>query len=571
MQTQAGKVSLVDGQQSYVITFPIPFAVVPTSFLPSIFIPDNAGEVLAVSVDLSALTRTGVTVWLSAPPSSASNGGYVSWRASNVPVGFPTQAGQVAGNTALVVGQQSYQITFPIQFASIPTNFQAAVQMVDDSGEVFYANPDLSTLTPRGVVVYLSGTPTAASAGSRINWLADGQPVQAAIPDASLTGRVPLASGERSYAVRFSTPFAAVPTSIALTVMIPGSSGEVLDASVDWSSLTAAGFTIWLNGDPTNASLGGFINWTAQGTPITTSSDPTSMTVVQLFHRMARRAKGGDFTKLSMTEQTDLVESANAALQRLYDALPAYFRELTEGFILPGPLALTNVDVIQHSKVVPPNTFTKAQTGATVRLDGDPQWNQVLNTGSLMNPYMGATGTVAGTVYGDAIYSDIHPLDRIIGNPRFSNQGIYPINPMNAMRGYGQAPWLYQQSIGVPLAWWVQTFGASQGHEPFVVLKFAPLPNQAYPVNIRMGFWPKRLTLTDYQNAATVVCPRQFIEPCLLPLCIAELQSTPIWESRSAQDDERVQKRADEALQYLADQTAQVGAPSNRVFCPIGF
>ena len=167
MQTQAGKVSLVDGQQSYAITFPIPFAVTPTSFLPSIFIPDNAGEVLAVSVDLSTLTRTGVTVWLSAPPSSASNGGYVSWRASNVPVGFPTQAGQVAGNTSLVAGQQSYQITFPIQFAAIPTNFQAAVQMVDDSGEVFYANPDLSTLTPRGVVVYLSGIPTAASAGSR--------------------------------------------------------------------------------------------------------------------------------------------------------------------------------------------------------------------------------------------------------------------------------------------------------------------------------------------------------------------------------------------------------------------
>ena len=58
------------------------------------------------------------------------------------------------------------------------------------------------------------------------------------------------------------------------------------------------------------------------------------MTITQLVHRIARRARGGDFTKLGLTEQMDVLEAANSALQQVYNILPIYFKEMTVGFTL---------------------------------------------------------------------------------------------------------------------------------------------------------------------------------------------------------------------------------------------
>lgn len=86
--------------------------------------------------------------------------------------GLPPASSLQKGVMPLVVGQQSYVIVFPVAFAAAPSYFDAPVQMVNSTGEVFTAEPDLTTLTAAGVTVWLSGIPTGASTGSRINWLA---------------------------------------------------------------------------------------------------------------------------------------------------------------------------------------------------------------------------------------------------------------------------------------------------------------------------------------------------------------------------------------------------------------
>ncbi len=387
-------------------------------------------------------------------------------------------------------------------------------------------------------------------------------------------GTIALIDGQQSYSIIFNPAFDQVPVNVFLTLAMPNSSGESFSISFDVSSLTENGVTAWLSGIPSAASVGGYIYWEATDIPTSTptpsvTTNQGGITVPQLFHRIGRRSRTGDYTKLSLTEQTDILEAANAALQKLYNALPVYFKELTEGFVLPAPLAISGVGVTQYSKVVTANTFTSAQFGCTVQLDGDPQWNQVIGTGLLLNPYMGGTGTVGGTVYGDAIFSDIYPLDRIIGNPRFPNQGGWPVGPITQIQSFGQPNWIYQQSIGTPVSWWTQTFGQSQGHAPFVVIKFAPLPNQAYPVNVRIGFWPKRLTFADYQNGATVVVPSQFIEPCFIPGCLEAFMSSPAWLVRG--DEDRVWQNARDGENFLRQQPGQIGAPSNKVGTPLGY
>lgn len=295
-----------------------------------------------------------------------------------------------------------------------------------------------------------------------------------------------------------------------------------------------------------------------------------SITTVQLFHRMGRRTRAGDFTRLSFTEKDDLLEAANAALQQIYNALPIYFKEQTQGFVLPGPIKISGVGVTQYGKVVTGITFTAAQFGQTVVLAGDPGWNQIIGTNQLLNPFMGATGTTTGTIYGNALFSSTYPFDRIIGDPQFADQSTWSMVRASIYRGNAAPNWFLQQSVGRPVAWWTQTYGQDQGQTtPFLCLRFAPAPDQAYAVNVRMGFWSNRLTLADYQNATSLVVPDQFIETALIPLALAALKGSPCWLVRG--DEKDVTANAIDAIAFLKNQPAQVGAPSNRVFTPCGY
>ncbi len=382
-----------------------------------------------------------------------------------------------------------------------------------------------------------------------------------------VTGRTPLVVDQQSYDITFSPPFLVAPTSFYPALQMPDENAEVF--YVDYTNLTPTGATLVLSGLPTSLSLGGYITWQANG--VTGSSASSGITVSQLFHRIGRRSRTGDVTKLSMTEITDVLDAANFGLQKLYNALPVYFKEQTQGFALAAP-ATISTSVTQYSKAVTASTFTTAQIGCTVQLDGDKQWNQIIGTETLLNPYMGATGTVSGTVYGDAITSDTYPLDRIIGNPRFPNRDQWPINPLNqGWPGQMYGWWLGYNSIGVPCSWWPQVLGGSQGNAPMVILKFAPLPDVAYPVQVRLSFWPKRLTLDDYLLSTTLAVPSQFIEPALIPFCVESFMGSPAWLSRSPADDAAVAQKAGYAEMYLREQPAQVALPANRIFCPVGF
>lgn len=301
-----------------------------------------------------------------------------------------------------------------------------------------------------------------------------------------------------------------------------------------------------------------------------------SITVPQLFHRIARRARaskggvGGDYTRLSMTEQTDLAEAANTALQSLYGLLPAVFKEKTQGFLLPAPLAIT-LAVTTQSNVVPDGSFTADQIGRSIVLDGDGNWNQVIDTNRLLNPYMGPiSATVAGTVYGDAFHSDEYPFDRIISNPRFPVQGqTNLLNPVLLPLNSPGLGWFYQAAIGQPQYWWTQALSYSQGNEPIIVMRVTPAPSIATALSVRISYWPKRLTLADYDAATRIPVPDQFIEKSLIPLGLRALMSTPIWDDRG--DDAKIEQRAEEGEQFLKMQPGQIASPANRVFTPLGY
>ncbi len=294
------------------------------------------------------------------------------------------------------------------------------------------------------------------------------------------------------------------------------------------------------------------------------------MTIVEYLHRLGRHARGNDFTKLSMSEQSDLINAANEALQQSYNLLPQYYKEITEGFFLPGPQTVS-VGVTQFSNIVTGIAFTDNQIGCTIVISGDPQWNQVIASDRLMNPYMGDTGTTNAQLYGDAWYSTRFPFDRVIGNPCFTNPNLGVLN-WNWISNAGTpvVPWLFQNQVGQPCTWWTQMLGNSEGNEPLMVLRFAPAPNQNYSLRIRTSFWPKRITLANINSASTLVCPDQYLETVFIPLGLRALMSTPVWDS-SKNDNDVVVASAERAEAFAKLQPGQNASPNNRVCTPRGY
>lgn len=291
------------------------------------------------------------------------------------------------------------------------------------------------------------------------------------------------------------------------------------------------------------------------------------MKVVWLYSRIARRSHTGDFTKLSFMEQQDIAEAANAALAQTYNALPTYFKEITEGFTLEAPQAIT-LSVTNGSAQLSSSVFTDAQIGRSVVLDGDPAWNQVVSTDRLLNAYLGPTGITNGTLYGDAIYSTRYPFDRVIGNPTFANPNLGFFAGRQIQRA-NEAGWPYAQQVGLPLVWWPVMLGNSQGNEPLLVLKFSPAPNQQYTIDIRMAYWSKRLTPTDYTDNTVIPVPDQFLESVLIPLALQAFMSSPAW--LPGPQDGLIVDRAVAALSFAKLQLGQVALPNNRVGTPAGF
>jgi hypothetical protein len=259
----------------------------------------------------------------------------------------------------------------------------------------------------------------------------------------------------------------------------------------------------------------------------------------------------------------DLISSANSALQESYNILPDYFKNKPVGFTLAAP-ATVSLTVVAGSDSVQTSAFTAAQFGRSVIIDGDSQTNQIIGTAKLLNAYQGGTGTATATIYGDSVFTDQYPLDRVLDNPRFTGHDDWPL-----FHSEGMASELVVPEVGLPRYWWAETFGNSQGVTPMLCIKFFPYPSIAYPISMRFSFWAKRLTLSDYDSNTTLPIPDQFIDTALVPLGKRAFMSSPAWEDRK--DADLVMAAAQRAEDFLRKQPGQIAVPDNRISTPLGY
>jgi hypothetical protein len=285
------------------------------------------------------------------------------------------------------------------------------------------------------------------------------------------------------------------------------------------------------------------------------------MTTYELAERLARRLKPGALTALSMAAAMDIVEAMNAGLQECYELLPSWQRKTTISLALAAP-ATASVGVTNGATALSSGTFTTAQIGRSVLLAGDANWNQVVSTTALLDPYQGETGTVVATIYGDSVANALTSFDGFASPPRFADtrEELAPFNARAAGR---------QAEIGKPRYYWAEPAAASLGGTPPVCLRVFPAPAVAYVLRVDVEFRPSILSYASLHLASTIPLADQLLHRALIPLCEVRLLRSPEWA-----DDAKAKFVLDDAAaarDFLSNQRPSATVPANRIFTPAGY
>lgn len=294
-------------------------------------------------------------------------------------------------------------------------------------------------------------------------------------------------------------------------------------------------------------------------------------TTVQLAQRLARHLDVPDPANLDATAALDVLGAINAGIQCYYRELPPLYKRTTLSHTLRAPRQVTLLLEGLYSNLVLNEPFTTADRGATVRIEGQPD-NEVTAEDRLLDDYLGTATEVAATVYGDAVpLEDV--IERIVAEPYLHTlDGGCRTTLVRDERLAGQGGyWPERRTVaGVPRCYALLPVGGSQGGEPAALLRVHPLPDRDYTLRLQADLGPRLVTFADLSTPAKIPVPEERVDDLLLPLCEAELVTSPYW--RDASKAGFFADRAERVLARRAPMVpAEYGARRNRVGRPVGF
>lgn len=293
---------------------------------------------------------------------------------------------------------------------------------------------------------------------------------------------------------------------------------------------------------------------------------------LQLAQRLGRHLDVPDASNLDGDAALDVLSAINAGIQAYYREAPAMYRRTTVSHTLRAPETVS-LDLTQYSNAVEDGSFTDAMRGCSVRIPGVAADNEVTSGSTLLDDWLGATGTVTATVWFDAVpIEDV--IERVCGDVRLlSPTGQYACclrrNPaLLLFGGSGERTWCRES--GQPTDYALDPVGGSQGGEPATLLRVHPMPAAACTVRFEAQLGPKLVTFGQLQSPAKIPVPEERVDDILLPLCEAELTVSPLW--RDASKARLFLDRRDEVLgRRLPMMPSDYGTPHNRVGTPCGF
>jgi hypothetical protein len=287
------------------------------------------------------------------------------------------------------------------------------------------------------------------------------------------------------------------------------------------------------------------------------------MKAIAFGNRLSRDFGRQTVTELTADARLEIVDAINGALQRL-DALAQSGSKTTTGsFYIPAP-ATVSLGLTNGSTAVTIATFTDDQYGATIRINGDDIDNQVAGPDSLLHPYGGATGTVSAVIYGDAIPMP-EPYLSINGNPEILEDGCGMTH--HRYRHH----YSLRRDVSRPRHYWVEANAANRSPIVPAIIRFHPLPDQAYRLQAEVVLAPARVRFSDLLAPSYELPIRaEYVEQYLLPVARGILTTSELWknpETKSAALS--ASELAESKYRELTPST--FATPSNLVGTPCGY
>ena len=234
------------------------------------------------------------------------------------------------------------------------------------------------------------------------------------------------------------------------------------------------------------------------------------------------------------TDLPDALVAVNGAWQEISAAGPASLTEQSCSDVLRPPTQVS-VAVTQYSAAVTVTGWQTWMAQCTARVGGDGTDNRFLSSTALLSPYLGTSGTVQATVYGDALAMDSRFLNIIEPFTADGRPLGIAADESQVLSG-SQAQWqdgsdyvtqavgyLNQKPVATPnVVFPDSVWDSSKAYLP-IYLRFSPMPDRAYAVRFRAKLKPLVFTTADIGDATTVAnstIPADWVESILLPVAL---------------------------------------------------
>ena len=280
----------------------------------------------------------------------------------------------------------------------------------------------------------------------------------------------------------------------------------------------------------------------------------------------------------TLPQKRRLASDLTATMQEIYDLAPAIYKTRLGAALAAAVTG--NITVTSGETVC--TTAVSYVSGSTVNVGGI--YNQIfLNAdgdAELVFPYVGTSGTVQATFYGDCIplpdtverlIGPVYLADSIRLEKRVNRQDFNSVTL--GSRGYGDYGRrrinldVSRPLIGTPLTYWVEpslSVGATN-HTSNLWLRVSPIPRAAVEVSFDVRLRSPRFEISDLESEdapsdRTLVVASDYVESLVRPIFLARWANSPWFkdrEARKALQDDAATARA----RLLAKRPQQ---PSNR-------
>ena len=260
----------------------------------------------------------------------------------------------------------------------------------------------------------------------------------------------------------------------------------------------------------------------------------------------------------------EIVACINGALQELWDRAPVAVCFARLGIELRAPAQVT-LQVTRDSNAITGITgYAAWMDGCTIRLEGDATDNELVDGGTLLRPYLGASseggGTVSGTVFADCASPGPEVIGIVDPIGTCGSAHLPALLTRVTSRAEFESYWgIARRTVGMPEVCFVETRYLPARSRLGIRLRVHPMPRDAMLLTYGARLNAPTITAADV-GAATdpgtaFPIPGGWEEAVLLPLALQRFSAHPNFAPESAREEiERQAVSARRIMQSAAPQ-----------------